>query len=292
MASLVIFESYPLFDTCLFDSKKVSCAVEWSTGQQLLYGTPEGVFASQLEAKSGTWDVPRKVLSLEQVTHIGVMELPQLLVARTGGGEVYTYPLEALNVMDTAAALHQEKKISTKTTFFELGYCCGQDMICLVNSSSLSSTFKVRTLTSQSINTAREDATIITPSMQLYREFYIPTTCTGLQYMKTSIAACSTKGFELVDLPSLDMQSILNPSVVILNFAIKRKTLPKALKLFKIEEDFLLCYNGEYNMPVVHVTNHHWAHRVLEYAFYVDYDGKRSRPCVMITWKSRPADVG
>lgn len=52
------------------------------------------------------------------------------------------------------------------------------------------------------------------------------------------------KGFEIVDLKTLETQPILHPDDTSLDFVQKREVCrPQAL--YRIEQDFLLCYDGE-----------------------------------------------
>jgi hypothetical protein len=53
-----------------------------------------------------------------------------------------------------------------------------------------------------------------------------------------------TKGFEIVDLETLDMQGLLDPGDSSLDFVLKRDNV-RPIAIYRIEEDFLLCYDGE-----------------------------------------------
>ena len=54
-----------------------------------------------------------------------------------------------------------------------------------------------------------------------------------------------TKGFEIVDLETLDMQGLLDPSDASLDFVMKRDNV-RPIAIYRIEEDFLLCYDGTF----------------------------------------------
>jgi len=77
---------------------------------------------------------------------------------------------------------------------------------------------------------------------------------------------CS-KGFEIVDLESLDTQSLLDPADASLDFVRKRENL-RPMAIYRIDNEFLLCYD--------------------EFAFYVNRSGWRSRPNFMVHWEGSP----
>jgi hypothetical protein len=54
---------------------------------------------------------------------------------------------------------------------------------------------------------------------------------------------CS-RGFEIVDLESLDTQGLLDPNDESLEFVRKKETL-RPMAIYRIQNDFLLCYDGE-----------------------------------------------
>jgi hypothetical protein len=55
---------------------------------------------------------------------------------------VTAFPLEFLDPTDTSAALKRGKRLSSHTSFFKSGICLGRTLLCIVKSSSLSSTIK------------------------------------------------------------------------------------------------------------------------------------------------------
>jgi len=60
---------------------------------------------------------------------------------------------------------------------------------------------------------------------------------------------CS-RGFEIVDLESLDTQGLLDPLDESLEFVRKRENL-RPMSIYRIHNEFLLCYDGQFSyMPV------------------------------------------
>lgn len=78
----------------------------------------------------------------------------------------------------------------------------------------------------------------------LPQEFYIPTESSSVHFLKTKLCVGCTKGFEIVDLETLDMQGLLDPGDSSLDFVLKRDNV-RPIAIYRIEEDFLLCYDGE-----------------------------------------------
>ena len=76
------------------------------------------------------------------------------------------------------------------------------------------------------------------------QEFYIPTESSSIHFLKTKLCVGCTKGFEIVDLETLDMQGLLDPSDASLDFVMKRGNV-RPIAIYRIEEDFLLCYDGK-----------------------------------------------
>lgn len=68
----------------------------------------------------------------------------------------------------------------------------------------------------------------------------------SIHYLKTKLCVGCVKGFTIVDLESLDTQALLDPSDTSLDFVQKREDV-RPMAIYRIENDFLLCYDGELN---------------------------------------------
>jgi len=77
-----------------------------------------------------------------------------------------------------------------------------------------------------------------------YKEFYIPLESSSLHFLKSRICIGCTKGFEIVDLDSLETQGLLDPSDATLDFVKRREGMVRPMSIFRVEQDFLLCYDG------------------------------------------------
>lgn len=68
---------------------------------------------------------------------------------------------------------------------------------------------------------------------------------TSIHYLKTKMCVGCSRGFEIVDLESLETQGLLDPDDTALNFVRTRENL-RPMALYRIQNEFLLCYDGKY----------------------------------------------
>lgn len=65
----------------------------------------------------------------------------------------------------------------------------------------------------------------------------------SIHFLKTKLCVGCTKGFEIVDLDSLDTQGLLDPEDQSLDFVTRSESV-KPMAIYRIENEFLLCYDG------------------------------------------------
>ncbi|KAJ2478793.1 RHO1 GDP-GTP exchange protein 2 [Coemansia sp. RSA 2320] len=100
------------------------------------------------------------------------------------------------------------------------------------------------------------------------RECYIAAESTSLHFLRSRLCVGCSRGFEIVDLESMNTQSLLDPADASLGFINKRDT-SHPIALFRVHDgQFLLCYD--------------------EFAFYVNRNGQRARSNWMIHWVGTP----
>ncbi|KAK4689351.1 RHO1 GDP-GTP exchange protein 1/2, partial [Tremellales sp. Uapishka_1] len=250
--------------------RKVNCISPYDTGRRMIYGTDEGVYFSNLRDEK--LREPVKVINLLDVTQVDVIEEFQLLIVLSERS-VTTFPLDCLDPNDPNAALKRGKRISSHTSFFKSGTCLGKTLVCVVKSSTLSSTIKVLEPIDQSQRGKKPQTSFMkrlnggNDTLKVFKEFYIPTESSSVHFLKTKLCVGCTKGFEIVDLETLDMQGLLDPSDPSLDFVLKRDNV-RPVAIYRIEGDFLLCYD--------------------EFAFYVNKNGWRARPKWAIIWEGAP----
>ncbi|KAH8116525.1 CNH-domain-containing protein [Phellopilus nigrolimitatus] len=263
-----------VFDTVTFCEgfftgvNKVNCAAPFDHGRRVAYGTNDGVYFSNLRDPSRH---PVRVLGLPDITQIDVLEEYQLLIVLSEHS-VITFPLEALSEHDPMGGLRRAKRISSHTSFFKAGMCLGKTLVCVVKASQLSSTIKALEPIEYAVRgknkpTFKKLIQGGNDTLRLFREFYIPVESSSIHYLKTKLCVGCTKGFEIVDLETLDTQALLDPSDSSLDFVQKREDV-RPMAIYRIENDFLLCYD--------------------EFAFYVNKSGWRARNWFMVYWEGHP----
>lgn len=236
----------------------------------MVYGTDNGVYLSDLRDKN---KVPVKVISVPSVTQVDVLEEQGILIVLADKA-VQTFFVDHLDPGDAVGAAKRARKISANATFFKAGQCLGRTLVCVVKSGSVSSTiktlepvdvprgkkqpairkflqgsneslrvFKVRLLLLLRRAAFDPSLTHSSPTSSFVQEFYIPTESSSVHFLKSKLCVGCTKGFEIVDLETLDTQGLLDPADSSLDFVQKRENA-KPIAIYRIDGDFLLCYDG------------------------------------------------
>ncbi|KAF9260341.1 CNH-domain-containing protein [Marasmius fiardii PR-910] len=246
---------------------KVNCAALLYE-RKMVYGAEDGVYISDLRDLDRD---PVKVLALPGVLQIDVLEEYQLLIVLLES-QVFTYTLDILDPTDPKAGLRHARRISSNTSFFKTGKCLGRTLICIVKSTQLSSTIKVLEPVDRNTRgrwqlTFRKLLQGGDGSLELFKEFHLPVESWSIHFLKTKICVGSSRGFDIVDLETLDYQGFLNPGDESLEFVAKADNL-RPMAFFRIRDEFLVCYDA--------------------FAFYVDKIGMRARKEFLIHWEGTP----
>ena len=200
------------------------------------------------------WDCKEKellhvvqLIEIEQVDQVEVIanQLIFMVDKTVFGVELERFDLSStLNNIATpvVTTINDCKKISSHVSFFKTGMSGNRPLVCVVKSTSLSSTIKAyeptENPTKQFNKFFKKDTNV-----KLYRELYIPSESTSIHFLKTKLCVGCTRGFEIVDLESLLTQGLLDPEDEDLGFAIKVDHL-EPIALYRVYGLFLLCYNG------------------------------------------------
>ncbi|TDL23883.1 CNH-domain-containing protein [Rickenella mellea] len=264
----LIFDTVTLSEGFFHGVNRVNCAAPFNGGRRIAYGTNDGVYFTLPREPHRE---PVKVLALLDVTQVDILEEYQLLIVLSEH-QVITFPLDALSEHDPMAGLRRAKRIASHTSFFKAGTCLGKTLVCVVKASQLSSTIKALepieyTVRGKNKPTFRKLLQGGHDTLRPFREFYIPVESSSIHYLKTKLCVGCTKGFEIVDLETLDTQALLDPSDTSLDFVQKREDV-RPMAIYRIENDFLLCYD--------------------DFAFYVNKNGWRARPKFMVHWEGHP----
>ncbi|EPQ31465.1 uncharacterized protein PFL1_00800 [Pseudozyma flocculosa PF-1] len=263
-----IFDTITLSEGFFLGPNRVNCSVPFDFGRRIIYGTDDGVYLSDLREKARP---PTKVLPLPGVTQVDVLEEYQILIV-LAERSVHTFTLDALDPSDPMGSLKRGRRISSHTSFFRAGICLNRTLVCVVKSSSLSSTIKTLEPIEQNVRgkkqpTFRKLLQGGQESLRVFKEFYIPTESSSIHFLKSKLCVGCTKGFEIVDLETLDTQGLLDPADSSLDFVHRKETV-KPIAIYRITGEFLLCYD--------------------EFAFYVNKNGWRAKGNWIIHWEGNP----
>ncbi|KAI5480628.1 Rho guanyl-nucleotide exchange factor [Pseudohyphozyma bogoriensis] len=263
----LVFETIPLSSGYFVGTNRVTCAAPFDNGNRMVYGTDNGVYLSNLR---DTNKVPVKVISVPNVTQLDVLEEQGILIVLADKA-VQTFFVDNLDPGDAVGAARRARKISSHATFFKAGQCLGRTLVCVVKSGSVSSTIKTLEPVDQARGkkqpAIRKFLQGSNEALRVFKEFYIPTESSSVHFLKSRLCVGCTKGFEIVDLETLDTQGLLDPADSSLDF-VQRRENAKPVAIYRVDGDFLLCYD--------------------EFAFYVNKNGWRARSNWIIQWEGNP----
>ncbi|BGP12283.1 hypothetical protein JCM10213_000021 [Rhodosporidiobolus nylandii] len=264
----LVFETLPLSAGYFVGTNRLTCAAPFDNGNRMVYGTDNGVYLADLREKN---KVPVKVISVPNVTQLDVLEEQGILIVLADKA-VQTFFVDHLDPGDAIGAAKRARKISASATFFKAGQCLGRTLVCVVKSGNVSSTIKTLEPIDQPRGGKKQPAIRkflqgSNESLRVFKEFYIPTESSSVHFLKSKLCVGCTKGFEIVDLETLDTQGLLDPADSSLDFVQKRENA-KPIAIYRIEGEFLLCYD--------------------EFAFYVNKNGWRAKSNWIIQWEGFP----
>ncbi|KAG0141113.1 hypothetical protein CROQUDRAFT_52219 [Cronartium quercuum f. sp. fusiforme G11] len=266
-----VFEMISLNEGFFIGSNKVTCAAPFDHGNRLVFGTDSGIYLSTIT--NSTNSNPIRVIQAINVTQVEVIEEHGILLVLADKA-VMTFWIESLDPSDSLGAAKRARKISSNASFFKVGDCLGRKLVCIVKSGSVSSTIKTLEPSDNYLNfrggKSKPLRKIIPGSndaLKVYKEFYIPTESSSVHFLKSKLCVGCNKGFEIVDLETLDTQGLLDPADNSLDFVQKKESV-KPIAIYRVEGEFLLCYE--------------------DFAFYVNKNGWRARNNWIVQWEGHP----
>ncbi|TPX37144.1 hypothetical protein SmJEL517_g01035 [Synchytrium microbalum] len=246
-------------------------------GRKLVLGTEKGLYIGEdgsCVAKVTT-ELPSaftKILDLDRITQVDVLiDFNIVLVLQGREGNLLVFPLSLLDTpdVDLVAAAATGQRVDVHIAFFKVGVSLDKTLVCTVKTQTLQTTIKVL----EPIQTGKKKKgrwflSGSNDALKVYQEFYIPADSTSIHFLKTKICVGCNKGFEVIDLTTLDTIGLLDPQDASLDFVLSKDAL-KPMSMFRLKDgEFLLCYD--------------------EFGFYVDRLGRRSRPDVLVNWTGCP----
>ncbi|KAJ9663567.1 RHO1 GDP-GTP exchange protein 2 [Coniosporium apollinis] len=259
---------------------RVNCCVPIDGARKLVFGTDFGVYIADRKPKDAS-QKPRRVLDAKSVTQIDVLETHSILLVLSDK-TLYSYPLDALDPEDGqggvgaaglgAAGLggKRGRKIC-HANFFKAGVCQGQQLVCAVKTSALSSTVKVyEPMEGMGRSKKKGFAKMLQGGQDVlkpFKEFYIPTESTSIHFLRTKLCVGCARGFEIVSLDTLETQGLLDQADTSLDFVLSRESI-KPIHIERLQSEFLLCYT--------------------DFSFFVNRNGWRARPEWKIEWEGNP----
>ncbi|KAG8221089.1 hypothetical protein J3R82DRAFT_2607 [Butyriboletus roseoflavus] len=255
---------------------KVTCSVPFTTtdGRALVaIGCAEGVWIGfRHDSRS-----MRRVLHLKMVTQCAMLEDFGMFLVLADKA-LFAYHIEAL-VPSSPQSAHtsqtpQRVNGTRDVHFFSVGNQSGRTLVIYMKKKGLDSVFRVLEPVVEKINERSKAPASFTSRFgirparsewfRLYREFFLPSESFDLVFLKAKIAILCTKGFEIMDLT--DFKSVTIPLRDDGHERLaKRCESCKPMGMFRVENEFLLCYD--------------------EFGIYVDKHGAPSRSTGTIEWE-------
>ncbi|KAF7971187.1 hypothetical protein HWV62_21862 [Athelia sp. TMB] len=262
---------------------KVTCSVPFATadGRALVaIGCAEGVWIGfRHDSRS-----MRRVLHLKMVTQCAMLEEFGIFLV-LADKSLFAYHIEALvpsNPQSVHTSQTPQKLNGTKDVhFFSVGSLQGRTLVIYMKKKGLDSVFRVLEPVVGKINEKTKAPVSLSSRLgirsprsewfRVYRDFFLPSESFDLIFLKAKIAILCTKGFEIMDLTDFKSVTIPLRDEARLEKLVKRSESCKPKGMFRIAEEFLLCYD--------------------EFGLYVDKHGEPSRALSTIEWEGTAEQV-
>ncbi|KAG1561222.1 hypothetical protein G6F49_002009 [Rhizopus delemar] len=265
-----------------FDNK-VNCIAVFDKGRSFALGGDQGVYLK----REGNGDEPVRILTMDKVSQIDVLEQSNLILI-LADKILYAYSLDTL--LSIESGIKRGRKISSHVSFFKVGRILERSMsdgngeavseektlVCFVRNNAMSSTIRAlepyENTEAKKKNKHKHLGRLIRGNnevLKVYKDLYIPGEASSIQFFKNVICVGSPRGFQMVNLSSAEVQSVLDPNDDNNNALLAHHEYMKPVSMFRHKNgNILLCYN--------------------ELAFYIDKKGKRVRKDWCISWEGSP----
>ncbi|GAN05538.1 CNH-domain-containing protein [Mucor ambiguus] len=290
------FKRKPIFD--LVDSvKRYEFFAEirahhmaiFDQGQSYLLSTDGGLY---IGPNNGT-GIPRKILPLEKVYQVHVLEDYQLLLV-LADHTLWQYPLDiTINGRPDGnqSIQHFGRKIRSNVSFFHVGECLGQTLICVPKPTSVNGTeidlyepsmpkteLKKKSLLGRLSIRSTSSLSLMNTQVTHLKPIYSPCDVWAIDNTRSMLLLTTPVGIVAVDMKTKKADGLLDPSDKYLEFItryerideqIKMNPVIKRIAVFAVPSgDYLVCYD--------------------RFAFYIDKKGRRTQHKFKIEWEGHP----
>ncbi|KAI9495281.1 CNH domain-containing protein [Zychaea mexicana] len=268
-----LMEKQKVFDIRTINSRffnsfnRVTCAASY--GDSVVIGSNQGVYIK----KDNNSEHLVRLLATDKVSQIDVLE-PSGLILVLAEKILHTYSIDSLLVENSAK---RGRKLSSHVSFFKVGTIfqgtpSEKTLVCFVRYNTITSTIRALEPHAGTVKKSKSKLGRLMrgsgEGLKVYKDLYLPGEALSIQYFKNIICVGSAKGFQMVDLASTEVQSVLDPSDDSHHALLHRENI-KPISMFRHPNgNILLCYN--------------------EMAFYIDKKGRRAKPEWMIRWEGQP----
>ncbi|KAL9544966.1 hypothetical protein PS6_008487 [Mucor atramentarius] len=290
------FKRKPVFDVVdsvkryeFFAEIRAHHMVIFDQGQSYLLATDGGLY---IGPNNGT-GIPRKILPLEKVYQVHVLEDYQLLLVLSDH-TLWQYPLDiTINGRPdgSQSIQHFGRKIRSNVTFFHVGECLGQTLICVPNSSSVNGTeidlyepsmpkteMKKKSLLGRLSIRATSSLSLMNTQVTHLKPIYSPCDVWAIDNTRSMLLLTTPVGIVAVDMKTKKADGLLDPSDKYLEFITRHEKIDEQIKMnpvikriavFSVPNgDYLVCYD--------------------KFAFYIDKKGRRTQHRFKIEWEGHP----
>eukprot|EP00158_Paraphelidium_tribonemae_P007970 Partr_v1_DN28418_c0_g1_i1_m42093 putative guanine nucleotide exchange factor len=232
----------------------------------LFVGTEQGLFSGS----SGNLSTFFKILPTKRVSQLEFILEPdyKLLLILT------EHDLISVRVDEVSSAFQNRrilktKKISSHISFFKFGENHGEKYLFVVKSKLVSSSTSIKAYSFAGSKSEKKrksltdvfrrlSSNVNDSEFESRREIYIPSGTKSLFILKTKICVGSSQGFELIDINTLETQTLVDASDTSLAILQSKKHLYPLFLAKVTAVEFLICYT--------------------DFGIYIDAQGRNSRP--------------
>ncbi|KAI8082890.1 CNH domain-containing protein [Halteromyces radiatus] len=245
----------------------------------MLVGTDMGVYVrinNNDEEEDGQLSTMKRVIPLDRISQIEVMEDAQLLVL--ADKTLWTFPLD--DILDTSdnkpLSIKKGRTISTNTAFFHVGECINKTMVCIAKPNTLATT-TIRVLEPIATDESKKTKTGFSirrlvrngpVGLKPYKDLYLPSEASAISLLKSKMCISCPREIGVVDMKSFGVQALLDPEDEELDFVFSRQDI-RPITIFRVQfAEYLVCYN--------------------EFGFFVDQRGRWIRSSHIMEWEGEP----